>query len=71
MKPRASSLNPLIYPSWWGEDAKDFEKAILRKDRSNFEGRRPLPNIVKVLAQTKAQSDSLERRMQEARKNMI
>jgi len=41
MKPRASSLNPLIYPSWWGEDAKDFEKAILRKDRSNFEGRRP------------------------------
>ena len=24
-KPRAVSLNPLIYPSWWGEDS-GFEK---------------------------------------------
>jgi hypothetical protein len=26
-KPRAASLNPLIYPSWWGEDS-DFEKTV-------------------------------------------
>ena len=33
VKPRSNSLNPQIYPSWWGEDS-DFEKEI-KKDRSN------------------------------------
>jgi len=35
MKPRSSSLNPLIYPSWWGDDVKEFKHAIMKRDRSH------------------------------------
>ena len=34
-KPRSSSLNPLIYPSWWGDDVKEFKDCILRRERSH------------------------------------
>ena len=36
LQPRSSSLNPLIYPTWWGDDVKEFEKAIMQKDRSTI-----------------------------------
>jgi hypothetical protein len=50
-KPRASSLNPLIYPSWWGEDS-DFEKEI-KRDRSNDAGKGGQINIERVSNQNK------------------
>jgi len=34
-KPRSSSLNPLIYPSWWGDDVAEFKHAIMKRDRSH------------------------------------
>ncbi len=63
LKPRCSSLNPLIYPSWWGDDAKDFKKAILRKEKSQV-----TTNVRRVnVPQKRTKEDSLERRMREAR----
>jgi hypothetical protein len=62
-KPRSSSLNPLIYPSWWGDDVKEFKKAInMRRDRSQA--------VAKTTAGARGRSkeDSLERRLREARK---
>jgi hypothetical protein len=68
LKPRSSSLNPLIYPTWWGDDADEFDKAIIRKERSYVNvqntGRRVLPDVPKP---PKTKEDSLERRMREAR----
>jgi hypothetical protein len=68
LKPRSSSLNPLIYPTWWGDDADEFDKAIIRKERSYVNvqnaGRRVLLDVPKP---PKTKEDSLERRMREAR----
>jgi hypothetical protein len=59
-KPRSSSLNPLIYPSWWGDDVKEFKKAInMRRDRSQAVASRT--NAVRT------KEDSLERRLRETR----
>lgn len=27
-------MNPLIYPSWWGDDVNEFKQAMLKRDRS-------------------------------------
>jgi len=60
-KPRSSSLNPLIYPSWWGDDVKEFKKAInMRRDRSQAVAS-------KTAKRGKSKEDSLERRLREAR----
>ena len=68
LKPRSSSLNPLIYPTWWGDDADEFDKAIIRKERSyvNVQNacKRVLPDLPRP---PKHKEDSLERRMREAR----
>jgi hypothetical protein len=67
MKPRSASLNPLIYPNWWGNDCEEFDKAILRKERSHV-------NITRVHATKggsktrKGLDDSLEKRMKEAQR---
>lgn len=64
MKPRSASLNPMIYPQWWGNDNEEFDQAILRKERSQV-------NVTRVQVPSrnrKAMEDSLEKRLQEARK---
>ena len=68
MKPRSSSLNPLIYPSWWGNDGDDFDKAIIRKERSYINIQNAVKRIVPdVPRNPNRKEDSLERRMKEAR----
>jgi hypothetical protein len=62
VKPRSASLNPLIYPQWWGDNNEDFDKAIMRKERSQV-------NITRVYAPKpgsktrNGMEDSLERRL--------
>jgi hypothetical protein len=72
MKPRSSSLNPLIYPTWWGNDADDFDKAIIRKERSlvNVQNavKRVYPGVPRY---PNKKEDSLERRMREARQQAL
>jgi hypothetical protein len=72
LKPRSSSLNPLIYPTWWGNDADDFDKAIIRKERSQIN----IQNAVKRVKPgapryPNKKEDSLERRMREARQQAV
>jgi hypothetical protein len=53
-------LNPLIYPSWWGDDVKEFKKAIsMRRDRSQA--------VPSKTAKRGLKEDSLEQRLREAR----
>ena len=69
MKPRSASLNPLIYPQWWGGDNEEFDKAIMRKERSQV-------NVTRIQVPRgpsrgrKAMEDSLERRLHEAKKQI-
>ncbi|CDW80525.1 UNKNOWN [Stylonychia lemnae] len=69
-KPRAASLNPLIYPSWWGQD-DDFDQEI-RRDRSNDAVKR---NARQQKVENKRenprqqQEDTLERKLREAQEN--
>jgi hypothetical protein len=68
MKPRSSSLNPLIYPTWWGNDADDFDKAIIRKERSYINVQNAIRRVVPDAPRhPNKKEDSLERRMKEAR----
>jgi len=68
MKPRSSSLNPLIYPTWWGNDADDFDKAIIRKERSYINVQNAIRRVVPDAPRhPNKKEDSFERRMKEAR----
>eukprot|EP00347_Sterkiella_histriomuscorum_P024224 403331881 len=76
-RPRAASLNPLIYPSWWGEDS-DFEVEIKKRERSNdviarrkgnktdrqVEVNQPRQNLSHI-----RNEDTLERKLREAQDN--
>lgn len=65
-KPRSSSLNPLIYPSWWGDDVKEFKKAILKRDRSQITGGESRkPEIIRAGKKVPG-ANSLEQRMKDA-----
>jgi len=59
-------LNPLIYPSWWGEDS-DFEKEV-KRERSNdaVRGKGKLEKVELKKENARRQEDTLERKLREA-----
>jgi hypothetical protein len=71
-KPRSSSLNPLIYPSWWGDDVKEFKQAILKRDKSQVTGgiQSRKPEIIRAGKKVPG-GNSLEQRMKDAQERVV